>query len=103
MMLLALDWAQVTSVILAVLTIVYAVKEIRIYRDSSYWLIPIILWQILTLIFYLALNLDRLKIVDTPFLFTDLSTILRLTGQISIAGVVVTWHLVHRKTNGGAK
>jgi hypothetical protein len=91
-----LDWSQLLSIVLAVVIIVFAVKEILVYHDASYWLVPLIIWQVLTIAFYVLLNLSRMNIIVLPVAFTDLSTILRMLGQITVAGVVVTWHLIHK-------
>ena len=98
---IALDWTQLLSVALAIAAIIFAVKEIKVYPGAAYWLIPIIVSESAVLIFYLLVNIGRLNILNIPITFTEISSWVRLVGQICICGVVVTWHQVHKYQNRG--
>lgn len=92
-----IDLVQVTSMLLAAIIIFVEYRELKMLPNTRYWIYPILFWMIHIFSFYLVLLLDRNRIYDFPGLFTEWSSVLRLHGLITIAGIEITRHFMHKE------
>ena len=98
---------QVASTILIVLIMACLLAQGLLDRKSILWIIPVFLWMVHGLAFYLVLGIDRFTDQPiTPFMgsYTLWSSILRFHGYLTIFGMELT-HLIitflkHRMQNG---